>query len=179
MATACSRLLASLGWPTLLLALAAGRWPEAPPSVALLLLAAAGAYYLVSVRAMLSLSLRYLLPMTVIFAMSAGVALGRLAAAGPAAGRGSPWSRGPGLDLRVRLDVNRMMAGDGRYGAEAWLAESAAPGADVEIYQHRTYLPRFAGNLKVHEVDYEQRDAASFAARNPTSSCCRRAGCPA
>jgi 4-amino-4-deoxy-L-arabinose transferase-like glycosyltransferase len=166
---AASRLLASLSWPTLLLSLAG--WLLAlrrRPAWALLLLAAGAAYYAVSVRAMLSLSLRYLLPITVLCAASAGLALGRLSADGPA--------RTPRLLLAAAAvawmfaygwDVNRMMTGDGRYRAEAWLAASAPAGAAVEIYQRRTYLPRFPGHLQVHEIDYEQRDAEGFAARRP------------
>lgn len=167
---AVTRLAASLSWPTMALAVAG--WLvalRARPAWALLLLAAAAGYYVVSVRAMLSLSLRYLLPLTVLFCAVAGIALGSLTRSGTA--------RVPRIVLAAAFiawifaygwDVNRMMTGDGRYGAERWLAEVARQGAArVEIYQNRTYLPHFPEGLTVNDVDYELRDARSFAARRP------------
>jgi len=169
LSVAATRLVASLGWSTL--ALSAAGWLLAlrrRPAWALLLLAAAGGYYLVSVRAMLSLSLRYLLPLTVIFCMVAGIALAELV------------RRGPARALRVAAaalaclhvfaygwDVNRMLAGDGRYAAERWLADAAARAPRVEIYQNRTYLPRFPEGLSVNEVPFEERGVEAFAARRP------------
>ncbi len=170
MSLATTRLVASLSWPTAALALSG--WLLAlrtRPAWALLLLAACVGYYVVSVRAMLSLSLRYLLPLTVFSCMAAGIALGTLTRSGTA--------RAPRLALAALLsawifaygwDVNRMMSGDGRYGAAQWLAEAARQGpASVEIYQNRTYLPHFPEGLTVREVDYESRDVESFLARRP------------
>lgn len=169
LSTAASRLLASLSWPTLALSLAG--WALAlrrRPAWTLLLLTTAATYYLVSVRAMLSLSLRYLLPLTVLFAATAGIALGRLVAKGPArAARIATASAALAWIFAYGWDVNRMMTGDGRYAAEAWMAASSTAGLNVEIYQHRTYLPRFPGTMRVQEVDYEQRDAGAFASRAP------------
>jgi hypothetical protein len=166
---ASARLASSLGWATLALSVAG--WVlvlRRRPSWALLLATVAAAYYLVSVRAMLSLSLRYLLPITVVFCVVAGIALAELVREG----RGRP--------LRIALavaaaayvfaygwDVNRMMTGDGRYAAERWLRSAARKPARVEIYQRRTYLPRFAEGLTVTEVPFEERGADAFAARRP------------
>lgn len=166
---AATRLAASLGWTTVVLSLAG--WLLAfrrRPALAMLLVAAAAGYYLVSVRAMLSLSLRYLLPLTVIACMAAGIALAELVREG----RARP--------LRIALaalaclhifaygwDVNRMMTGDGRYAAEAWLAADAPPRARVEIYQNRTYLPRFPEGLEVNEADFEARGVEAFQTRQP------------
>jgi 4-amino-4-deoxy-L-arabinose transferase-like glycosyltransferase len=166
---AAARLTSSLGWITLVLSLAG--WVlvlRRRPAWALLLAAAVIAYYLVSVRAMLSLSLRYLLPITVAFCIVAGIALAELV------------REGRGRALRIALsaaaavyvfaygwDVNRMMAGDGRYAAERWLRTAVKQPARVEIYQRRTYLPRFAEELTVAEVPFEERGADAFAERNP------------
>lgn len=170
LSVAMTRLVASLSWPTMVLAAAGwllALWRR--PAWALLLLAAALGYYAVSVRAMLSLSLRYLLPLTVFFCIAAGIALGALTRSGTA--------RVPRIALAAGFvawifaygwDVNRMMTGDGRYGAERWLEELASRGpASVEIYQNRTYLPHFPEGLTVSDVDYELRDVESFAARRP------------
>lgn len=165
---AFTRLTASLSWPTLVLSLAG--WLlvlRRRPAWALLLLTASVGYYLVSVRAMLSLSLRYLLPLTVLFSVTAGIALGELVA-------------GKGVKpLRITLaglaglyifaygwDVNRMMTGDGRYAAQKWLAAASAD-ARVEIYQNKTYLPHFPEGWTVDEVAFEQRSAEAFASRAP------------
>jgi len=171
---ALSRLSASLGWPTLALSIAgfliAAR---RRPAWTLLLVAAGAGYYLVSVRAMLSLSLRYLLPLTVLCCAASGIAIAELVRA-----RTGPAARWRPLGILVAAlaavwifaygwDVNRMMAGDARYDAERWLALQAARRPRVEIYQNRAYLPRFPEGIDVIEVPYEQRDATAFAERHP------------
>ncbi|MFN2377695.1 MAG: ArnT family glycosyltransferase [Candidatus Binatia bacterium] len=165
---AFSRLTASLGWPTLVLALAG--WLVAlrrRPAWALVLLAMVAGYYLVSVRAMLSLSLRYLLPMTVLFCVAAGVALAELLREGRLRPlRAALASVAVLYVFAYGWDVNRMMNGDGRYGAERWLATAPLP-SRVEIYQNRTYLPRFPVAMTVAEVDFEQRGIAEFESRRP------------
>jgi 4-amino-4-deoxy-L-arabinose transferase-like glycosyltransferase len=169
LSVAVTRLVASLGTATVALSLAG--WLVAlrrRPAWALLMLAVGAGYYLVSVRAMLSLSLRYLLPLTVVFCMMAGVALGELV------------REGRGRTLRIVVaalaclyvfaygwDVNRMMTGDGRYDAERWLATFATGSARVEIYQNRTYLPRFPEGLSVSDVPFEARGVEAFRARRP------------
>jgi len=169
LSVAASRLAASLGWP--ILALAVAGWLIAlrrRPAWALLMLAAAAGYYLVSVRAMLSLSLRYLLPLTVLFSIMAGVAIGELASEGRArALRAAVAVAALAWAFAYGWDVNRMMTGDARYQAERWVAGAAAPGSRVEIYQNRTYLPRFPEGLTVEEIPYEERDVSAFARRRP------------
>lgn len=166
---AAARVAESLGWPTLAAA-AAGAVVAARrrPRVAAVLAATALAYYLVSVRAMLSLSVRYVLPLTVVASIAAGIALAELVRPG----------RLRGLRIVVAgllaayvfaygWDVNRMFSGDGRYGAEAWLEANAPAGARIEIYQNRTYLPRFSSRVNVVEVPFDERDADSFRTRRP------------
>jgi 4-amino-4-deoxy-L-arabinose transferase-like glycosyltransferase len=166
---AATRLAASLGWTTLGLSIAG--WLvvlRRRPAWALLFVAVTAAYYLVSVRAMLSLSLRYLLPITVVFCVVAGIALAELVREG----RARPFRIALAAAAAVYVfaygwDVNRMMAGDGRYAAERWLNAASKESVRVEIYQRRTYLPRFAEGLTVIEVPFEERDAGAFAERRP------------
>ncbi len=166
---AVERIVTSLGAPTLVLSL--GGWILAlrrRPAWTLLLAAMLLGYYFVSVRAMLSLSIRYLLPIAVLSAMTAGIALIELA--------GDP-RRQPVRTLVAALfavyvfaygwDINRMMTGDGRYAAEAWLSAVAKDAPSVEIYQSRTYLPRFPEGLDVREVPFDERTTEAFAARRP------------
>ena len=166
---AARRLLESLGWPTLLLgfsgfAIALGRRPW----WVFLIFVSGAAFYLVSVRAMLSLSMRYVLPLTVFFSMGAGIALGE-------ALREGKW-RAPRIALAAVAaawvfaygwDVNRMLCNDGRYRAEQWMAANAAAGTSVEIYQPPTYLPHLSPGLNVSEIPFEERNAEAFAGRRP------------
>lgn len=175
---AASRLTTSLGLPTLLLSVAG--WLvvlRRRPAWALVAAAMAAGYYVISVRAMLSLSLRYLLPLTVLFAMTAGIAVAELAREG----RGRPLRLAVAALAALYVfaygwDVNRMMTQDGRYAAERWLAgqhrtvagdDGRATAPDVEIYQNRTYLPRFPEGWTVNEVAFEERGAEAFLRRRP------------
>jgi hypothetical protein len=64
-------------------------------------------------------------------------------------------------------DVNRMLVGDGRYAAEAWLAQHARAAARVEVYQRPTYLPRFPASVRVERVPFEEIDTDAFQRRRP------------
>ena len=165
---ASARLTTSLGWTTLLLAL--GGWLLAlrkRPAWALVMVAAVAGFYMISVRAMLSLSLRYLLPMTVLFAAVAGIALAELVREG----RLRPLRLAVGGLAVLSIfaygwDVVRMMNGDGRYAAEQWLAAQPLS-SSVEIFQNRTYLPRFPQGMKVMDVPFEARSTPEFQVRQP------------
>ncbi|HYC01415.1 MAG TPA: glycosyltransferase family 39 protein [Candidatus Limnocylindrales bacterium] len=163
------RVLQSLGWPTLIVSLAGIVLAlRRRPAWAALLLAAIVTYYLVSVRAMMSLSLRYLLPVSVMAAMFAGIGIAALVQNG----RGTQWRR-PLAALALLFvaaygwDVNRMMSGDGRYDAEAWLREQLDPHERVEVYQDPTYLPRFPQWARVDTVEFDQRNIEDFRKRQP------------
>jgi len=167
--TAALRLFESLGAPTSALALAGIVIAvRARPTWSALLLSIALSYYLVSVRAMLSLSLRYLMPLTLVATMFAGVSLGALVEKGA----GSRWRR-PLAALFVLYifaygwDINRMLKGDGRYQAERWIAAQAGTGASVEVYQNPTYLPRFPSTVRVDSIDFDARTIEEFKKRNP------------
>jgi hypothetical protein len=161
-------LVASLGWPTALLAaaglLVAGR--THPVAAAVLATAALG-YYVVGLRAMISLSIRYVLPLVFVATLFAGVALERLLRAGRArALRAGVALAAAAYAIGYGWDVNRMLAGDARYDAEAWLA-TLSPGAQIEIYQRPTYLPRFPAHLRAGRVSFDEIDTAAFRLRRP------------
>jgi 4-amino-4-deoxy-L-arabinose transferase-like glycosyltransferase len=166
-----NRLVASLGWVTAFLAIsgvviAAVRRPWWTALAA----CAAAAFYLLGARAMLSLSMRYVLPLAVVGTMFAGIALGRLL---DPEGGGLPWVRRAVAALALAwivvygLDVNRMLAHDPRYDAERWLAGNLTDGDVVEIWQQSTYLPRMPSAARVDRVDFDDRSIEAFRQRNP------------
>jgi 4-amino-4-deoxy-L-arabinose transferase-like glycosyltransferase len=161
-------LLASLGWPTALLA-AAGLVIAAatrPLATAVVVMAALG-YYVLGLRAMIALTMRYVLPVAFLASLFAGVALDRLLRAGRVrALRVTLALAAAAYAVGYGWDVDRMLAGDGRYDAEAWLASLPA-GARIEVYQRPTYLPRVPSHLRPERVGFDQIDTAAFRQRRP------------
>ncbi len=167
--TAARRILESVGGPIVAMA-AAGLVIAArqAPRTALLLAAAGLGFYLVGVRAMLSLSLRYVLPLAVFASMLAGISLAALAQAGRRAMFRRPFAAAAvAFMMLYGWDVNRMFAGDGRYAAERWIVENVKEGATIEVYQRPTYLPRIPGSYVVRNIDFAERDVDSFQQRRP------------
>lgn len=164
-----SAVVVSLGWPMILMALVGFAVAAClRPAATVALLVPALAFYLVGLRAMIALSLRYVLPLTLLGAMFAGVGLAWLAGAGRARGLGVVVA-GAALVYTVIYgwDVNRMLAGDGRYAAEAWLARHVPADARVEVYQRPTYLPRFPAWLRVARVPFDEIGTGAFRRRRP------------
>ncbi len=166
---ALKRIVESLSLPgTALAAAGAVLVLRQRPAWAVLLAAFVTGFYLVGVRAMLSLSMRYVLPITVAGAMLAGIALATLAGPGRAALPRRLLAVAALVFLAAYgLDVDRMLAGDGRYGAERWLAANLQPGHRIEVYQRPTYLPRFPPQAEVTMVEFEQRGPAQLVEREP------------
>jgi hypothetical protein len=164
-----ARILQSLGVPTSLLALVGiGVAVRRRPLFGALALACALTYYLFGARAMLSLSMRYVLPLTVMGALLAGIAIGAMLDA-TASSRLARVAAAAALVWIViyGADVDHMLLRDGRYEAERWLAERATPGDTVEVYQRATYLPRFPPSLRAVTVPFEERTVEGLAARKP------------
>jgi 4-amino-4-deoxy-L-arabinose transferase-like glycosyltransferase len=166
--TIARHVVTSLGWPTTLLALGGFVVAVRTRPLAAALLAIPGvAFYLVGLRAMMSPSLRYVLPLTMLGAVFVGA--GAAAALGPGRAR---WLRGVLVAAALvhcvvyGWDVNRMLVGDGRYDAEGWLARLPA-GAEVEVYQRPTYLPRFPDGVRVTRVPFDEIRVEAFARRRP------------
>jgi hypothetical protein len=164
-----ARLVQSLGVPTAILAVAGLALALVRrPWWAVLNLICCATFYFLGARAMLSLSMRYVLPLTVVAAMTAGVAIGALldaerlrAAARIVAFAALAWIAVYGLE------VDRMLAHDARYAAEGWLATHGRAGEVVEVYQQPTYLPRFPSFLRVDAVPFEERTVEGLEKRRP------------
>lgn len=166
---AAKRVLESVGIPIVVLA-AGGLFLAAKqaPRTALLMAAAAAGFYLVGVRAMLSLSLRYVLPIAVFASMLAGISVAYLARAGSTAMIRRPLAiAAVAFMVLYGWDVNRMLSGDGRYGAEAWILQNVEEGATIEVYQRPTYLPRIPETYAVTTVEFSDRDVEGFRLRQP------------
>ncbi len=166
---AATRVMESLGLPTTALALIGLAIAAIKrPYWAAMAVAAAIGFYLVGVKAMLSLSVRYVLPVSVLGAVSAGIALGALLE-----GRQlRPLRLGIAVLAFVYIavygfDVSQMMVRDGRYRAEDWLAQNLGPEDSVETYQRPTYLPRFERSAHIERVAFMDRTINAFAERNP------------
>jgi len=163
------RILSSLSTPTAVLAIvgvivAARRcawW-------AVLAVACCATAYLFGVRAMLSLSMRYVLPITVVAAMTSGIAVDALFAARRLQTLAATLAAAALLWMTVYgAEVNRMLVHDARYAAESWLTTHVADGDVIEVYQRPTYLPRFPARARVAAVPFDQRTIEGIAARRP------------
>jgi hypothetical protein len=169
LALTAQRVLESVGLPVVLLAAVGfGLAVRQAPAVALLFAASAIGFYLFGVRAMLSLSLRYVLPLAVFASMLAGITLGYLSRAGHRAAVRRPVAVAFVMFIMLYgWDVNRMLTGDGRYLAENWIASNVTVDETIEVYQRPTYLPRFPEWATVQRVDFEQRNIDNFRLRRP------------
>ncbi|MFQ5478319.1 MAG: ArnT family glycosyltransferase [Candidatus Binatia bacterium] len=162
-------LLASLGGTSLVLA-AVGVVVafRRDPWYALLLAFPALSFYAFGVRAMLSLSLRYLLPIVMVANLMAGLGLAWIWE-----GSGMIWVRRMVASVAVAYivvygwDVNRMLAHDGRYAAEEWLERNLEEGDTVEVYQRPTYLPRVPNTAVIQHIPLAQRGIENFRRRAP------------
>ena len=167
---AARALLDSLGPLTALLAAAGIVLSLLRRHLALLLLTLlpAAGFYLLGLRSMLSLSIRYVLPLSLLACVFAGVALAALVSARRAV-----------LSSRIMaallltaallygLDVDHMLVSDGRYPAERWLQDNAEPGQHVETWQRATYLPRIPPELVHDEIEFSERNRSAFEQRQP------------
>lgn len=167
--TAGRQLTVALGWPALVLAVA-GLFLAARqrPAWTLMLVGAGLGFYLLGLRAMLSMSLRYVMPLSLLACLPAGIALARVASEG----RGAAVRRVVAglLCLYMAaygLDVCRMLGGDGRYRAEAWLEANLSDGQRVETYQRPTYLPRLPAKASHVAVDFYDRSIEGLRNRDP------------
>ncbi len=117
---------------------------------------------------MLSLSLRYVLPIAIVATTFAGIGLAALLAPGR-------WKATRRLLAVVAVvyvfaygwDVNRMLVNDPRYEAEAWLRTNVRPHEVVEVYQRPTYLPRAPEGIQLETVPFAERNVEAFGERRP------------
>ncbi|MBX3027552.1 glycosyltransferase family 39 protein [bacterium] len=161
----------SLGMPLLLLA-GCGMlllWRHRL-AAAWLLLPVVLQYYL-SLRGLELITVRYLLPITVVAGILAAVTLARLQALARAR-----WERVAAtvvasafalLSLARAVELDLLLRNDARYAAEAWMASHLPTGATAEVYQKPAFVPRFRHGLHGRFVPMDERTIAGLAARNP------------
>lgn len=170
----------SLGLP--LLALAAvgvvASWRR--PAAALWLLVPALALYYLSLRGLELITLRYLLPITVLGAIWMGVACAALRAGAGARRRlaTAACAALAALALARAVELDWLLVRDARYGAEAWMRANLPAGARAEVYQKPAFLPRFRDQVSVALIPIGERTVAGLAQRRPeaivTSSASRK-----
>jgi len=135
-----------------------------------LLVPAMSQYYL-SLRGLDLITLRYLLPISAILAISAGVALEalvRTCRSGVARFAAVAVTvLIVGLSSARAIETQWLFATDSRYRAERWLREHLQPGAVVEYYQKETYVPRFDGEVRGQFVEIEDRTVDGLRQRHP------------
>jgi hypothetical protein len=130
--------------------------------------ASSAGFYFVGVKAMLSLSMRYVLPLSVLGSAAAGIALGHLLEARRwKAARLSLVAASIAFICVYGIDVTHLMLKDARYRAESWLAGHTNSGTSIETYQRDTYLPRFQNSGHIEAVSFSDRNSAAFMERRP------------
>lgn len=163
----------SLGVPLLLLAvlgaLLVWRWPRA---ACWLLLPALAQYYL-SLRGLELITVRYVLPITVVACILVGLVIAQLrVVARSGAARSAALvvvGAAAVLSLARAVELNLLLAGDARYRAEAWMAEHLPPGAVAEVYQKPAFVPRFRDGVRGRFVPIGERSIAGVTARQPAA----------
>ena len=158
--------VSSIGWPAVIAAVAGIVLLAMRRRAALLyLLAAAAGYYLVSLRVLKQVELRYVMPCAVLASVPAGIFLARLATRGRAGGFVA--TAVVAFGLLYSTEVLRLLATDARYEAETWMAPYLERGHSVEVYQSWTYLPRWAQMPSVHKPPTDAMSIASVNDRRP------------
>ena len=141
------------------------------PRAALWLLVPTLALYYLSLRGLELITLRYLLPVTVVAAIVIGGLLGDLwASAERSRARwlvGAVLAAVAALSLGRALELDWLLMTDTRYAAEAWMATHLPAAARAEVYQKAAFLPRFRAPLRADYVPLDQRTRAGLTERRP------------
>jgi Dolichyl-phosphate-mannose-protein mannosyltransferase len=163
----------SLGVPLLLLAGCGVMLLWRRPLAAVWLLTPVVLQYYLSLRGLELITVRYLLPITVVGGVLVAVTVARLRAAAQA-----PWAQVAAtvavtavalLSLARAVELDALLTFDARYGAERWMASHLPKGATAEVYQKPAFVPRFGiGNgVTARFVPMEERTVEGIAARRP------------
>lgn len=135
-----------------------------------LLVPTAALYYL-SLRGLELITLRYLLPVTVVAVISVASVLS-LVWERSRQGR-ARWPVGAvlaglaALSLARAVELDRLLVTDARYRAEAWMAANLPPGTHIEVYQKPAFLPRFGEGLRAELIPLSGRSRAQLLERRP------------
>lgn len=161
----------SLGMPLLALALAGALLAcRRPLAVAWLFVPSVLLYYL-SLRGLELITVRYLLPITVVAGILAAVALAwvrdRVRARGARVATGVIVGAVGLLSLARGMELDVLLSTDSRYAAEAWMTANLPAGAQVEVYQKPAFVPRFRGGIDGRFVPMAERTLAGLDARRP------------
>lgn len=126
-------------------------------------------YYVFSLRSLEMLQLRYVLPLHLAGGCLVACLLTQWL-------RGRPPARVGATILGTVLvaygvvrggETSWLLRTDSRYDAERWLVENVPPSATIEVYQRRTYLPRFSGPWRVRKIPFEELTTEKFLERSP------------
>ena len=134
------------------------------PRVALLVAILASTFYWFTLASLPLVTVRYVLPLSMLLMIFAGtflVALCRLGTMGKAA---------VAVVLLVSLatgaSVDYLLVRDPRYAAESWLRRNAR-GRTVEVYNRATFLPRFPSEVNVSQPKFTKITQTGVAERHP------------
>lgn len=161
----------SLGLPLLLLALGGAVLAWRRPLSALWLFAPAVLLYYLSLRGLELITLRYLLPITVVASVLVAVLLAGLQTLARGSGTrvlvGAAAAAVALLSLARAVDLDALLTTDSRYRAEAWMAANLPRDATAEVYQKPAFVPRFRAGLTGRYVPIGERTLAGVQARRP------------
>ncbi len=162
---AAAGVIASIGWPALCAALAGlVLMARRNPRGLLFVAAAMLGYYLVSLRLLKQVEIRYTMALSCLLAIPAGLLFAEL------------WRRRGarlvvvallGFGLVYSGDTLAMLARDARYATESWMEDRLAGGERVEVYQSWTYLPRWQRREGVRRIDFDDIGIVGVEARRP------------
>jgi hypothetical protein len=161
----------SLGLPVLVLAGAGALAVWRRPHAALWLLLPVWSLYYLSLRGLELITLRYVLPITVVAMILVATVLVWLREIAP---RGAARTVATALLVLVAsyglaraVELEWLLFTDSRYQAEAWMAEHLPNDARAEVYQKPAFLPRFRDGLTGTYVPIGERSLAGVAQRRP------------
>lgn len=156
----------SLGWPGFLVGLIGMAMLALRNRLALLyVLAPMLAYYVVSLRVLKQVEIRYTMPISTLLAVPAGVALAawwNTSRLGKAASVVVV-----SIGLLYSGEVLSMLTRDARYRAEAWMVPYLADGRTLEVYQSWTYLPRWQNSAGVERPSFGEMNVDALEKRAP------------
>ncbi len=144
------------------------------PNSATILLLLIASYYMISLRAVVLIPVRYTIPLLYCVLILAGAGFAAILQGGSERfGRRGRAAVGMAVmaawacALLPGAEIDRLLLKDPRYAAEAWLRAHAAAKDRVEIYESLTYLPRFGDNLQVVQVPMDERTVEGLQQRRP------------
>ena len=129
-------------------------------------------YYVISLRALKQVEIRYTMPLSTLLVIPAAVVLAGLWNRSDRESRSGLAARGAvvavvAFGLVYAGEVLFMLRYDARYAAERWAATRIADGQTVEVYQRWTYLPRWQYTEGVSKVAFDDITVEGIERRRP------------